>query len=959
MGKKAAQSDVKDGDVVLVKQGLGIVRFRGRVPTKKGVQVGIELVGDGMGDTDGSVNDRHFFKCKPGMGIFLPHKKVKKKITPAALLKKIERLNTGVVELKLKFVELEDAHHMLQDDYQNRILAMSDAGSQYTDFDRESSVSEENSMPPPFSDSNGHTVVSEPAENSSDDTPRKSQSSLPSEGVEKKKKKKRVQFNSGVFDGHEKKSDDKWSRTALSASLFDDLFDDDDAGWDDETEEDVSAYEDEEDYSDDVTGGMEIADSIPDVPEAPNRDSHVLAMKNTFINDLNFSMDIDVREAEIEEQRLQLQKRLKLLGVALMKNVKESDMTQNSVTSHVEEWVKTMGEREKELTERAATYKLRERKQMEKEKRYIKEKKEIEKSRDELNKIQTKIDTGRKILNELREKRKKWEESMAKCQTDYELFREEIQQKLSQENTKSKKSVKEFEKRMRETVLAQKAEVEDLQTKLNEQEGALASREKLLQQRLNKMDERKKEMDTSEVHLKGNIQDLQEQQEFFAEQCRELDRKTSAFESKESNFISDKEQYEEDRKELDAEIARYHSNHKELSKNQHLMMEKLKVLTERELSLETKEEAVDQREFEVKGEYKACLREQKRLKKIKKEASEEQEKLKQLSEKINREQKKLNGDRQKLKNDQRDFSQVKKRHDDGIKKKQMEVRKEKARLKAKEKELEEEQSQLLLDSVGGDSYKQLVELRKQVVRLNADPGLQDEEKYEIQQRRQKLENDQKSLEQEKIIYEKFRMSDQQEIAALREDFERKLKHQEALQKELELAKMHAEEELDRAKFEQEQYQKQKEKHIVRTQDLEHDLKRLNIQFEDSLSLESRGEKIEEMRRQVANERQFMRQQNAKLKDSLDDISRREAQLQEKIRSIEKEKAELRAKNTRLEAKQMSIKNQEKEQKNRASRSQSKKVPGTLQPLKHLSDSWRVIYFFKHSHLPFLLPQYCF
>ena len=45
MGKKAAQSDLKDGDVVLVKQGLGIVRFRGRVPTKKGVQVGIELVG--------------------------------------------------------------------------------------------------------------------------------------------------------------------------------------------------------------------------------------------------------------------------------------------------------------------------------------------------------------------------------------------------------------------------------------------------------------------------------------------------------------------------------------------------------------------------------------------------------------------------------------------------------------------------------------------------------------------------------------------------------------------------------------------------------------------------------------------------------------------------------------------------------------------------------------------------
>jgi len=241
-----------------------------------------------------------------------------------------------------------------------------------------------------------------------------------------------------------------------------------------------------------------------------------------------------------------------------------------------------------------------------------------------------------------------------------------------------------------------------------------------------------------------------------------------------------------------------------------------------------------------------------------------------------------------------------------------------------------------------------VELRKQVARLNPDPGLQDEEKYEIQQQRQKLENEQKSLEQEKIIYEKFRMSDQQEIAALREDFERKLKHQEALQKELELAKMHAEEERDRAKFEQEQYQKQKEKHIVRTQDLENDLKRLNIQFEDSLSLESRGEKIEEMRRQVANERQFMRQQNAKLKDSLDDISRREAQLQEKIRSIEKEKAELRAKNTRLEAKQMSLKNQEKvpwqqkEQKNRASRSQSKKVPGTLQPLKHLSDSWRLL-----------------
>merc|ERR1719204_2132893 len=146
----------------------------------------------------------------------------------------------------MKFVELEDSHHMLQEEH-HRILAMSDAGSQYTDFDQDSSISGDDSHPPPFgkedhrfSESNGHTVISEPMENESEEPPRR------------KKKKKRVQFGSGVFEGHEKDADvkaDKWSRTALSAALFDDLFDDEDETWGDETEEEVQAYDPEEDTS--------------------------------------------------------------------------------------------------------------------------------------------------------------------------------------------------------------------------------------------------------------------------------------------------------------------------------------------------------------------------------------------------------------------------------------------------------------------------------------------------------------------------------------------------------------------------------------------------------------------------------------------------------------------------------------------------------------------------------------
>merc|ERR550534_3270884 len=146
----------------------------------------------------------------------------------------------------------------------------------------------------------------------------------------------------------------------------------------------------------------------------------------------------------------------------MMEDVDEKKLTEESVTKHVEEWVAKMRQREKDLEERAATYKLRERKQMEKEKHYIKEKKEIKASKAELVKLQSKADSARRMLNDLEDQRVKWSETLEKNKSEYSMFRIEITQKLTAEKTTAKNMIHDFERRMRETVLAEKVELDEL-----------------------------------------------------------------------------------------------------------------------------------------------------------------------------------------------------------------------------------------------------------------------------------------------------------------------------------------------------------------------------------------------------------------------------------------------------------------------------------------------------------------
>merc|ERR1712079_617246 len=229
----------------------------------------------------------------------------------------------------------------------------------------------------------------------------------------------------------------------------------------------------------------------------------------------------------------------------------------------------------------------------------------------------------------------------------------------------------------------------------------------------------------------------------------------SEFNEKEKQLIDDRAACDMDREQLNANISRYDSGYSDLAEQMQSLVDRLKIVTKRELELETRETAAKQRDSELKTEYTSVLREQKRLKKIKKESQDEQSKMKAEQERVQRLQRRLNNEQSRLKSDQRDFNKVKKRHQDNLKKEHIAVKKKQEQLKQKERELADEQRQLLQDNIGDDTYAQLVELRKTFQKLNFDPeykkllairNLQQEEKEIIEQMRTKHEAEIKAFE---------------------------------------------------------------------------------------------------------------------------------------------------------------------------------------------------------------------
>merc|ERR1712150_48845 len=320
--------------------------------------------------------------------------------------------------------------------------------------------------------------------------------------------------------------------------------------------------------------------------------------------------------------------------------------------------------------------------------------------------------------------------------------------------------------------------------------------------------------------------------------------------------------------------------------------------------------------------------------------AEESKKLDDKFSKYNREWKNLKSEQTKLKNAQREASKAKKLQEKRVRQMTHENEELRARVEAREAELEAQQNQLLRDSeegMGGDHYAQLVAARKMIQKLQSNPTLekklrklQNQEEQVLKEQLKNLERDRRSHDQEKLIYERFRENDQMEIQAMCEELQDKIREAEKTQAEIDMLKLNAEEEKARALFEQEQYMKQRVKHLALTQELEHDLKKLNVQilldYEASMMLESRGDKIEEMRKQVKAEREFMKQQNEKLKQSIVDIQNRESSLRQKLSEMEVEKEELKKKNVRYEAKMMEL--QSKEKKGRRNSKRAPLSPGS-------------------------------
>jgi len=85
-------TEVRPGDVVIIDgEGIGVVRFFGKVEFSKEKQIGVELASYNNSKsyvfTDGTVKGKRYFKCPNKNGVFVT--KVKKVVTAANLLTKL------------------------------------------------------------------------------------------------------------------------------------------------------------------------------------------------------------------------------------------------------------------------------------------------------------------------------------------------------------------------------------------------------------------------------------------------------------------------------------------------------------------------------------------------------------------------------------------------------------------------------------------------------------------------------------------------------------------------------------------------------------------------------------------------------------------------------------------------------------------------------------------------------
>jgi len=105
---KGIPQNLKIGDCVLIKHGIGIVRFIGPVEAKKKDQIyaGIELKDKGKGLNDGSAFGNRYFQCEAKQGVFV--RNVPKILPPEKILFQLGKLNAELKHMSLEQIKLHE-----------------------------------------------------------------------------------------------------------------------------------------------------------------------------------------------------------------------------------------------------------------------------------------------------------------------------------------------------------------------------------------------------------------------------------------------------------------------------------------------------------------------------------------------------------------------------------------------------------------------------------------------------------------------------------------------------------------------------------------------------------------------------------------------------------------------------------------------------------------------------------
>lgn len=83
-------------DAVLLSTGIGIVRYVGKIAGAKGQWLGLELTDGCVGNSDGMMKGKRYFKCEPNKGMFILAKEIQRKLSPEELIQKIIHLSEAL-----------------------------------------------------------------------------------------------------------------------------------------------------------------------------------------------------------------------------------------------------------------------------------------------------------------------------------------------------------------------------------------------------------------------------------------------------------------------------------------------------------------------------------------------------------------------------------------------------------------------------------------------------------------------------------------------------------------------------------------------------------------------------------------------------------------------------------------------------------------------------------------------